>query len=151
MVRAAQQTRDTSLLDEIGRLRLVVTRLSRQMRQRSEGGLTPTQHAALSAVSRLGPLTLGALAEAESVARPSVTRVVDKLEALGLIERRRSARDRRSADVMLTAAGSRYLDEVKIRKAAWLAGQVHSLGLTDVNRIRDVSNFLELLLEREPR
>lgn len=120
----------------------MVTRLSRQTRQH---GLTPTQHAALSAIRRLGQLTLGALAEAESVAPPSATRVVDMLEALG-----RRTRDRRSIEVMLNA-GNRHLDQVKLRKDAWLAGRVHALALTDVDRVRDVSDFLELLLERELR
>jgi DNA-binding MarR family transcriptional regulator len=42
----------------------------------------------------------------------AMTRVLDQLETRGLIERRRSAEDRRAVDVQLTAAGLAKVEEV---------------------------------------
>src|SRR3954462_7167220 len=80
-----------------GRLRLSATRLARQLRQESDAGLSPSQLSALATIERHGTLTLGALADQERVAPPSITKVVAKLEAAGLVERKLDERDRRVA------------------------------------------------------
>src|SRR5258708_19232014 len=69
------------------RLRLSATRLARRLRQESGAGLSPSQQSALAVIANHGPLTLGALAEHERVAPPSITKVVTKLEADGLVVR----------------------------------------------------------------
>ena len=65
------------------RLRLSATRLARRLRQESGAGLSPSQQSALAVIANHGPLTLGALAEHERVAPPSITKVVSKLECDG--------------------------------------------------------------------
>src|SRR4051812_42249925 len=79
------------------RLRLSATRLARTLRRQADTGLSPSQLSALATVERHGPMTLGALAEHENVAPPSVTRVVAKLEGEGLLARRPDPNDRRIA------------------------------------------------------
>ena len=69
------------------RLRLSATRLARRLRQEADAGLTPSQLSALAVIEREGPLTLGALADQEKVAPPSITKVVAKLESIGLVAR----------------------------------------------------------------
>ncbi len=54
---------------------------------------------------RDGPLTLGQLAEGGGFDAPYTTVIVDKLEALGLVERRPHPQDRRRKLVGLTTAG----------------------------------------------
>src|SRR5207253_8526736 len=76
------------------RLRLSATRLARRLRQEADAGLTPSQLSALAVVDCKGPLTLGSLAEHERVAPPSITKVVARLEAEGLVERTSDAADR---------------------------------------------------------
>src|SRR6266511_843787 len=78
-------------------LRLAVMRLARRLRQQTEGEITASQLSALSSVSRLGPLTLGALAAVERVRPPTMTRIVGHLEAAGLLVRRPAPADRRGA------------------------------------------------------
>src|SRR5215218_6266610 len=87
------------------RLRLSATRLARILRQQADLGLTPSQITALAAVGREGPLTLGALADTEHVTPPSMTKVVERLEGLGFIERRADPVDRRRVLAVLTPAG----------------------------------------------
>src|SRR5215212_9457980 len=93
-----------------GRLRLPVTRLARILRQQDQLGLTPTMTAALATIGREGPLTLGTLAAYEQVSPPTITRVVGKLEAAGLVRRRPDSADGRVTRVELSAAGRRQLD-----------------------------------------
>ena len=105
-------------------LRLSATRLARQLRQGSDAGLTPSQLSVLATIERHGSLTLGALADQERVAPPSITKVVAKLEAAGLVARRLDERDRRVAWVELTNAGSTRLAKIRQRKTVWLAARI---------------------------
>ena len=91
------------------RLRMVVTRLARRLRQQGEAAASPTQLAALATIERDGPLTLGALAAIERVRPPTITAAVGRLEEQGLVHRRTDARDRRVARVEITAHGGRLL------------------------------------------
>src|SRR2546425_1184230 len=67
------------------RLRLSATRLARQLRQEAGAGLTPSQLSALAVIANHGPLTLGALADHERGAPPSITKVATKLVAQTLL------------------------------------------------------------------
>ncbi len=110
------------------RLRLSATRLARRLRQEADSGFTPSQLSALATVHNHGPLTLGALADHERVAPPSITKVVTKLEADGLVERRPDPTDGRVSHVSTTAAGRALVEESRRRKTTWLAGRLHELG-----------------------
>src|SRR5215212_3076844 len=89
--------RITSPPDLAVRLRLAITRTSRRLRQESGSGLSPTATAALATVDRHGPLTPSELAQRERVQRPTITRLVARLEEMGLLER--AALDR-AADIL---------------------------------------------------
>ena len=92
--------------DEVaGRLRVSVTRLARLLRHQDESGLTPTLRASLVTIERHGPLTLGELAAHEQVTTPTITNVVTKLAASGLVARRVDDNDRRVCWVEVSAAG----------------------------------------------
>jgi DNA-binding MarR family transcriptional regulator len=124
------------------RLRVSATRLARQLRQESDAGLTPSQHAALVSVEKFGPLTLGALADHERVAPPSVTKVVAKLEQIGYVERRADEKDRRVAWVSITATGRAHLSRVRQRKNLWLATRLAQL---DDGQRRQLAGALDAL------
>jgi DNA-binding MarR family transcriptional regulator len=63
----------------------------------------------LVALDELGPTSQQALTNAMAVSATMVTQIVDDLEALGLLERRRNAADRRSYTVTMTPEGERVL------------------------------------------
>src|ERR1700675_756818 len=98
------------------RLRMVVTRLSRRLRQEANEGATPSQLAALATVERHGPITLGDLAGHERVRPPTMTRIVAGLEEARLVRREVDATDRRVARVTITPEGSRLLARSRTRK-----------------------------------
>ncbi len=134
----------------VARLRLSATRLARQLRQESDTALTPSQLSALATIERHGPLMLGTLAEHERVAPPSVTKVVAKLEASGLVERRLDERDRRAAWVSITAAGTGRLSQIRQRKHAWLSARLAHLDQDERRRIADALDVLDALTADSP-
>src|SRR3954463_13173220 len=81
------------------RLRLVITRTARRLRQQAGTDLGPSQLSALASVERHGPLTPSELARIERIQRPSATRIVARLEEAGLVERVADPTDRRSFTV----------------------------------------------------
>lgn len=64
-------------------------------RHDAAGGLSGPRLSALSVAVFAGPLTIGALASAEQVKAPTMTRMVGALERAGLVERRQSTEDHR--------------------------------------------------------
>jgi DNA-binding MarR family transcriptional regulator len=54
-------------------------------------------------------LRMGQLAENVTISRSGLTRLVDRIEAEGLLERRPAAGDRRAVEVAITPEGSRLL------------------------------------------
>lgn len=127
------------------RLRHSVTRLARLLRRQDGTVLSPTQGAALATVERHGPMTLGDLAAHEQVAPPTTTNVVSKLEAQGLVRRRRDADDGRVWLVELTAPGRRQLEASRTRKTAWLADRLRELPPEDLARLADALDVLDEL------
>lgn len=120
-------TRPAGQADLTARLRLVVTRLARQLRQSAVVDLTPSQISALAAIERAGPLTLGALATQERVQPPSITTIVTRLEEKGLVVRRQDPHDRRVSRVETTKDGRRLLARSRSRKDAELDRRLRSL------------------------
>jgi DNA-binding MarR family transcriptional regulator len=128
-----------------GRLRLSATRLARRLRQEAGMGLTPSQLAALATVHNHGPLTLGALAEREQVAPPSITKVVAKLESDGFLVRTPDPTDRRVSHVACTRAGASLVEESRRRKTAWLTDRIRELDPDSRSRLADALDVLDAL------
>jgi len=136
---------DAAALPE--RLRLVVTRLARRLRQQAEAPISPTQSAALATIERRGPLTLGELAEIERVQPPTITAAVGRLEEQGLVARQRDPDDLRVARVQVTTAGRRLLKETRSRTSAYLERRVGELSGRDRATLERAAAILERLLE----
>jgi DNA-binding MarR family transcriptional regulator len=140
--------RDTDRAELAARLRLVVTRLSRRLRQQGETGISASQLSALSTIDRCGPMTLGDLAAAERVQPPSMTRVVANLEAARLVDRQPCQHDRRVARVSVTSEGRELLQVSRTRKNAYLARRLRTLDEGDRAKMADAIAVLEQILER---
>lgn len=130
------------------RLRLSATRLARLLRQHGDAGLTPSLLSALATIDRSGPLTLGALAELERVAPPTVTKVVGKLEVQGLVARSADPADGRVSLVSTTRAGAALLARSRKRKTAWLAARLDELDDDQRRRLAEALDVLEALTTR---
>lgn len=73
------------------------------------GGLSLTQLRALAAAEQLGSCTLGALADAVMISTSSASRLVDRLVAAEVLDRRTSDTNRREVTLEVTATGRRLL------------------------------------------
>ena len=89
--------------------------------------LGPAQLSALSVLVFGGPRSLGALADAEQVRPPSMTRVVQELEAAGYVRRRADPSDKRAIRLEATAKGRRLMFDGRDRRAALLASWLDTL------------------------
>lgn len=74
--------------------------------------LTPSQVHALMWLGSDGPLTMGELARRLGITEKTVTGVVDRLEREGLVQRERSAADRRVVHCTLATEGQRAYQRV---------------------------------------
>jgi DNA-binding MarR family transcriptional regulator len=83
-----------------------------------EAGLTRARLSALSVLVFGGPTTLGRLAAMEEVAGPTMTRIVDGLEDLGLAGREPHPDDSRAVLVYATPTGDRLLRKAAARRIA---------------------------------
>lgn len=142
-------TSDPSVPELASRLRLVITRTARRLRQQSDPGLSPTQAAALATIERTGPLTPSELARIERVQRPTISRVTARLGQAGLLERLPDELDRRGARLRVTPEGRRTLRALRNRKTAYLAERLERLDPEDRAVLARASGLLERLLEDE--
>ena len=139
--------RTTPTLDLAVRLRLAITRTSRRLRQEAGPGLSPSLTAALATVDRHGPLTPSELAKRERVQRPTATRLVARLEELGLLQRAADPLDRRSSLLSVTPEGSALLKQMRERKTAYLAHRIERLDDEERAALDRAAAILERLLE----
>jgi DNA-binding MarR family transcriptional regulator len=108
-------------------------------------GLTPARLSALSVIVFAGPRSLGALAAAEGVAGPTMTRIVDGLVAAGLAERRPDPSDGRAAVIAPTEAGESLMRAAAGRRIATIARAVEELPAADRRRLAAASGLLDRL------
>ena len=87
----------------------------RRMLTLNELGLAPMQAMALTSLEPDEPMPMSALAGLLMCDNSNVTGIVDRLEALGLVERRPAAGDRRVKAVGLTERGRAVRGVVQLR------------------------------------
>ena len=143
--------RTTSQTELAARLRLAIARTARRLRQEAGEELSPTQTAALSTIDRHGPLTPSELAARERIQRPTVTRIVARLEEQGLVQRTRDPEDGRSSLVALSPAGRALLAHRRARRDAYLARRLRELDAEERATLERAAAILERLLEEEGR
>jgi DNA-binding MarR family transcriptional regulator len=114
------------------RLHSAAIHLLRRLRREDDAsGLGAPQLSALSVIVFGGPITLGALARAEQVRPPTISKLVAALEQQGLVERTADLADRRVVHVSATARGARLLREGRKRRVAALSASLARLTKRD--------------------
>jgi DNA-binding MarR family transcriptional regulator len=121
--------------------------MARRLRQEAGAGLSPSQTAALATIERHGPLTPSELATRERVQRPTVTRVLARLEEAGLVERAGDPDDRRSSLLSVSAAGRSLLEVARTRKDVYLATRLEALDAEDRAALERAAGILERMLQ----
>ncbi len=128
------------------RLHSVAIHLLRRLRREDDAsGLTAPRLSALSVVVFGGPLTLGALAAAEQVRPPTMTRIVAALEQAGLVVREPSPTDGRAVLIRTTLAGRQLLEAGRARRTAVLAHQLAALTPAELATLQQAAEILDRL------
>lgn len=110
------------------RLHSAAIHLLRRLRVEDKAiGLSGPRASALSVIVFRGPMAMGALAEAEQVRPPTITRLVASLEGTGLVRRVTDRADGRVQLVEATAAGRRLLNKGRARRVARLCRGIAQL------------------------
>jgi len=126
------------------RLHSAAIHLLRRLRVEDKAlGLTGPRASALSVIVFRGPLTMSALAEAEQVRRPTITRLIDGLERRRLVRRVSDPADGRVQLVEATAAGKRLLQRGRARRVERLTQGVAQLSRGDQQVLARAAHLME--------
>jgi len=138
---------DVSPLQILSRVSRLARHLDRARRAAfAAHGLETWEFDVLTALRRQGPpyqLSPGALIRATLVTSGTMTNRIDRLEAAGLVSRRRDPEDKRGVLVQLTADGLRTVDNAF---TALLAGEEALLTGLDANQQEQLAGLLRILL-----
>jgi DNA-binding MarR family transcriptional regulator len=110
-------------------------------------GLSVKAVGAMTVLEAEGPLSQRRLAERQGIDRTTMVAVVDELERLGAVERRRDPGDRRANALRLTASGRRLLTRARTAVAAAEKAFLAPLPEQDQQRLRAA---LRVLIEADP-
>lgn len=147
--RSRKKSPDPNVLVLAERLHSVAIHLLRRVRTEDKGtGLSPPKLSALSVLVFGGPRSLKELAAAEQVSPPTITKIVQDLEAEGLTRRETDQEDRRVIRVTATARGSRVLREGRTRRARLLATLLAELDTADRRTVADAVFVLEQIVRQ---
>jgi DNA-binding MarR family transcriptional regulator len=133
--------------DELGEtaetLHSVAVRIIRRARVADrESGLGPAQLSALSVLYFSGRVPVTALAEAEQVAQPTMTRIVASLVAQKAVTRAASPDDRRVQLVEINAKGRRIFEAAREKRLAIIRKVLDHLPPTTVTALRPLLDEL---------
>ena len=126
------------------RLHSAAIHLLRRLRVEDRAlGLSGPRASALSVIVFRGPITMSALAEAEQVRRPTITRLVDGLERRGLVRRVNDPADGRVQLVAATSAGKRLLQKGRARRVERLMQGVMQLSEEEQRVLARAADLME--------
>jgi DNA-binding MarR family transcriptional regulator len=135
---------DPLLATTADRLHSAAIHLLRRLRKEdAPSGLTAPRLSALSVIVYAGPLTLTALADAEQVRPPTMTRIVDALVEARLAVREPSPRDQRNVLISATAAGKTILEQGRARRTRQLIRQLASLPTDELEVLHRAAEILD--------
>jgi DNA-binding MarR family transcriptional regulator len=99
------------------------------------GEVSLTQLRALAAAEEAGPCSLGVLAEALQISTSSASRLVDRLTAAGVLDRRPSDISRRELILQVTPRGRRLLRRHETTRQAVFAEALRGMPAADVRAL----------------
>jgi DNA-binding MarR family transcriptional regulator len=133
-----------------GRLHSVAILLLRRARSADAGsGMSAARLSVLSVLVFGGTRTVTELAAAEQVAVPTMTRLLQGLEADGYLRRRRDRRDARTVLVSATPRGRRVLEAARSARIALIERALADMSAADRRTVDRALSVLERALQRD--
>lgn len=109
-------------------------------------GLSPARSSVLSILTFGGPRTIGALAKAEGVRSPTMTSLINGLEADGLVRRTPGHDDGRQVLVEATDRGQRILERGRRHRVERLQELLGHLDDSDLAVLNKAASLIEACL-----
>ena len=130
------------------RLNSATVHLMRALRQEPSGsaGLAAEHSSALGVVVFAGPISIGALAKAERVGAPAMTKTVGILAEAGLVTRERDPKDARVVRVGATRKANELVLRGRDRRVARIAKALQTLPHTETARLEAAIGTFERLV-----
>jgi len=126
------------------RLHSAAIHLLRTLRREDQAlGVGPAKLSALSVLVFGGPRSIGALARAEQVRLPTMSRLVSALERDGLATRTPDPEDGRASRVHPTARGRTVLRQGRARRVATLTRRLEQLPEADRALLARAADLIE--------
>lgn len=145
---------DDRLITTFGRLVEAYSRLERQLgtAMKAGAGLPHVWFEVLIRLARSedGQLTMTALADEIALTTSGVTRLIDRIEAAGYVERRPCPTDRRIAYAAITEAGRTVLDRAATVHARNLRGIFTAFNDADLATLDDLLDRLRKAATASP-
>jgi MarR family transcriptional regulator, organic hydroperoxide resistance regulator len=117
-------------------------RLSKE--EASRYGVTATQLSVLKLLHEIGDLSLGTLSKEIRAHNSTVTGIVDRMEAAGLVERVRSEEDRRVWIIRLSASGKKVAERAKVSPWDLLRDALAELSQADQEKLTSLMRKVAL-------
>jgi len=137
--------------DLADRLHSAAIHLLRTLRRvDDETGLTAPRLSILSVLVFAGPRTLGQLAQAEQVKPPTMTRLVDALEADGFVRRVTDKADARVTIISATKKGEALMWLGRSRRVESLAARLGALSKKELSELDHAAAMIERVAGAEP-
>ncbi|MGZ8565484.1 MAG: MarR family winged helix-turn-helix transcriptional regulator [Actinomycetota bacterium] len=150
---ASRRTSPTREVEAVAdRLHSAALHLLRRLRTEDDVlGVSPPRLSALSVVVYAGPIGIGALAAAEGVAAPTMSRLVDGLERDGLVTREPDPEDARGVLVRATAKGRRVLGTGRRQRLEALASGLATLSKEELAAVTRGAELIERVTRESGR
>lgn len=130
---------------------LAIHLLRRVARSDQQSGVTGPRLSLLSVlVLGGGPRPVGELAAAEHVRPPTMTRLVQAMEAEGLVTRAPAPEDARIVRIRATRAGERVLAKARARRLSALRALLTDLSAADLAAVQRAVAILEPVVHKQP-
>src|SRR5260221_9068413 len=142
----AKKTTTEDLADRLHSTAIHLLRLVRV--EDAATGIGPARLSALSVIVFGGPMSLNDLARAEQVRPPTMSRIVDALEAAGLARRRTNQRDRRAVVIEATEKGAQILKQGRKRRVKFLASYLRRLSAAERKEIDRAVTAIQKAMQR---
>jgi len=125
------------------RIHSAAIRLLRYVRKEdAAAGIGGSQLSVLSVLVFSGPQTMTALAAAEQVRPPTMSRLVSDLETRGLVTRKADRSDGRVSQISATAKGRALLEEGRKRRLARLAAALAKLTSSQLTALTSAASAI---------
>lgn len=136
---------DTQALAES--LRPALLRVSRRLRQEaSRAGISALDALILGQIQRHPGIGVCGLADAEQMARPTMSSHIKRFEAQGWVTRTGDAADGRRSGLAVTDQGRQQLEVIRQHRNDWLAARLERLAPEDRTRLAAAAAPLLALL-----